>query len=256
MSTNDRHNSSRHAPLSMGADQFREIGHALVDQLASQLEGIPARPVTPDERASAVRDALDLNRSLPEHGTNPAELMARVVPLLFDHSLFNAHPKFFGYITAPPAPIGVLGDFLASALNPNVGSWRLSPAATEVEAQTVRWIAELIGLSPESGGLLVSGGNMANFVCFFAARAARTPWDVRALGGRDQSGRRLRVYASRRRTHGSKKPPTSPASGRTPSAGSRPTLIFGWTWMRSGVSSIAIARPVTSRSLSSALPGA
>ena len=39
----------------------------------------------------------------------------------------------------------MLGDFLASAVNPNVGAWTLSPAATEIEAQTVRWIAELIG---------------------------------------------------------------------------------------------------------------
>ena len=40
----------------------------------------------------------------------------------------------------------------------------LSPAATEIEAQTVRWIAELIGYPDAAGGLLVSGGNMANIV--------------------------------------------------------------------------------------------
>ena len=92
--------------------------------------------------------------------------------LLFDHSLFNGHPRFFGYVTAPPAPIGILGDFLAAAVNPNVGAWMLSPAATEIESQTVRWIAELIGYPVDCGGLLVSGGNMANFVCVLAARAA------------------------------------------------------------------------------------
>ncbi len=36
--------------------------------------------------------------------------------------------RFFGYITAPPAPIGILGDVLAAAVNPNVGAWILSPA--------------------------------------------------------------------------------------------------------------------------------
>ena len=66
----------------------------------------------------------------------------------------------------------MLGDLLAAALNPNVGAWALSPAATEIEAQTVRWIAELIGYPADCGGLLVSGGNMANIVCFLAARAA------------------------------------------------------------------------------------
>jgi glutamate/tyrosine decarboxylase-like PLP-dependent enzyme len=86
-----------------------------------------------------------LNGPLPEEGTDPATLLADLPRQLFDHSLFNAHPRFFGYITAPAAPIGILADFLASALNANVGAWRLGPAATEIETQTVRWIAELIG---------------------------------------------------------------------------------------------------------------
>src|SRR5204863_8567058 len=130
---------------------------------------------------SDVREALDLNGPLPENGTDAVALLLQTARQLFDHSLFNAHPRFFGYITAPPAPIGILGDFLASALNANVGSWTLSPAATEIEAQTVRWIAELIGF-PAGDGLLVSGGNMANMVCLIAARAAAASWDVRADG--------------------------------------------------------------------------
>jgi Pyridoxal-dependent decarboxylase conserved domain len=67
-------------------------------------------------------------------------------------------------------------------INQNVGAFRLSPLATEIEAQTVRWIAELIGYPAGCGGLLVSGGNMANFVCSLAARAAKAPWDVRTKG--------------------------------------------------------------------------
>ena len=61
--------------------------------------------------------------------------------------------------------------------------------ATEIEAQTVRWIAEFIGFPADAGGLLVSGGNMANFVCFLAARTAKAGWDVRkaGLGSRDSA---------------------------------------------------------------------
>jgi glutamate/tyrosine decarboxylase-like PLP-dependent enzyme len=62
--------------------------------------------------------------------------------------------------------------------------------------QTVRWIAELVGYHQECGGLLVSGGNMANLVCFFAARAAGPPWDVRADGVNDGTRPPLRCYAS------------------------------------------------------------
>src|SRR5688572_12898428 len=158
----------RDAPLAMDASTFRTLGHQLVDQLSELLEGIARGPVTRDESPRAVRAALGLEGALPEDGTAPGPLLERTTRLLFEHSLFNGHPRFFGYITASPAPIGMLADLLAASVNPNVGGWTLSPAATEIEAQTVRWIAELIGFPSDSGGLLVSGGNMANMACFFA----------------------------------------------------------------------------------------
>jgi aromatic-L-amino-acid/L-tryptophan decarboxylase len=184
----------RVAPLGMDAQTFRTLGHRLVDQLAAFLESVPSRPVTHNESPSQVRDALGLTGPLPERGTDPAALIDQTARLLFDHSLLNGHPRFFGYITAPPAPIGILGDLLASAVNPNVGAWMLSPAATEIEGQTVRWIASLIGYPEECGGLLVSGGNMANMVGFLAARAAKGGADLREQGV--AAGARLRVYAS------------------------------------------------------------
>ena len=186
----------RRAPLAMDADTFRELGHRLVDQVAGLIEAVPRGPVTRDESPSAVRDAFDANSPMPESGTAAGPLLERTARLLFDHSLFNGHPRFFGYVTAPPSPIGVLGDFLAAAVNANVGAWALSPAATEIECQTVRWIAELVGYPADCGGLLVSGGNMANFVCFLAARAAKAGWNVREQGVFEGPGRRLLVYAS------------------------------------------------------------
>jgi aromatic-L-amino-acid/L-tryptophan decarboxylase len=188
--------SNRQVPLAIDAVTFRSLGHRLVDQVASFLESLPRLPITRDESPTTVRDALNLTSPLPESGTDPGPLLEQTAQFLFTHSLFNAHPRFFGYITAPPAPIGILGDFLAAAVNPNVGAWTLSPAATEIESQTVRWIASLIGYPLSCGGLLVSGGNMANFVCFLAARAAKTRWDVRKHGVSTDSGRKLRVYGS------------------------------------------------------------
>src|SRR5215472_4121749 len=165
--------SNRYAPLAMDAATFRLLGHRLVDQVAGFLESVPLGPVTRDESPSAVREALNLTGPLPESGMDPGLLLEETAQLLFAHSLFNAHPRFFGYITAPPAPIGILGDFLAAAVNPNVGAWTLSPAATEIESQTVRWIASLIDYPTNCGGLLLSGGNMANIICFLTARAAK-----------------------------------------------------------------------------------
>jgi glutamate/tyrosine decarboxylase-like PLP-dependent enzyme len=185
----------REAPLALDAEQFRAIGHALVDQIAASLDAIPRGPVTKDRTPAAVREALGLNGRLPARGTDAATLLSSTATQLFEHSLFNGHPRFWGYITSSPAPIGILGDLLAAALNPNVGAWTLSPAASEIEAQAVRWIAELVGYPTDCGGLFVSGGNMANFVCFLAARAARAGFDVRR-DGLVAAGRQLLVYAS------------------------------------------------------------
>jgi glutamate/tyrosine decarboxylase-like PLP-dependent enzyme len=187
----------RTAPLSMDADEFKTLGHELVDQIAELLASVPSRPVTPPALSpQAIRDAFGLENALPERGMPADALLTETARQLFECSLFNAHPRFFGYITAPPAPIGILGDFLASALNANVGMWTLAPAATEIEGQTIRWLAELIGF-PAGDGLLVSGGNAANINCFIAARAAVADWDVRREGVGAGRGRQLVAYASK-----------------------------------------------------------
>jgi aromatic-L-amino-acid/L-tryptophan decarboxylase len=194
---NDNHHHSRTAPLDISSERFRALGHRLIDEIADFLGSLHTRPVTPAESPAQVRAAFDAARPLPEDGTDPQALLNRAASLLFDHSLFNGHPRFYGYITAGPAPIGILADLLAAAVNPNTGAWKLSPLATEIEAQTIRWLAQFIGYYPAScGGLLVSGGNMANLTGFLAARAAAHP-AVRKQGvaGAPDSPR-LCLYAS------------------------------------------------------------
>ena len=188
--------SVRDAPLRMDAQEFRRVGHALVDAIAAGLAAIPDGPVTTGEAPLDIQALLQAGAPLPDGGTDAGALLKEAGELLFGHSLFNGHPRFFGYITASPAPIGILGDLLASAVNANVGAWRLSPMASEIEAQAVRWVAELIGYPVSCGGLFVSGGNMANMVGLFAARAAAADWDVRAKGVGADGARRLAVYAS------------------------------------------------------------
>jgi glutamate/tyrosine decarboxylase-like PLP-dependent enzyme len=176
-------------------EDFRAIGHRLVDTLADFLGQLPARPVTRGETPSEVRRAVVGDHPLPDSGTDPAILVSRATELLMKHSLFNGHPRFFGYITSSATPIGAFADFIAATVNCNVGAWKLAPAATEIEAQAVRWIAEFTGYPSDCGGLLVSGGNMANLVCFLAARAVQSGVDVRQAGVRACS-RALRCYCS------------------------------------------------------------
>ncbi len=158
------------APIDMSSETFRALGHKLVDDVAAALEHIRDLPVSPGAKPSEIRSLLG-DPHIPENGSDPAQILSDATSLLFENSTFNGHPKFFGYITASAAPIGILGDLLAAAVNPNAGAWILSPAATEIELQTIRWMAQLTGFPADAGGIFVSGGNMANMVCFLAAKA-------------------------------------------------------------------------------------
>ena len=185
---------NRAAPLAMSSKEFRELAAQLIDRIADFLDSLPQRPVTRAESPAVVRQALAAERALPERGVDPAQLLHHAADLLFDHSLFNGHPRFWGYITSSAAPIGALAELLAAAVNPNVGAWLLSPMASEIEGQTIRWIAEMLSFPVDCGGLFVSGGNMANLVCFLAARQAKATSDVRTKG---MDGTPMRVYCSK-----------------------------------------------------------
>jgi aromatic-L-amino-acid decarboxylase len=188
---------TRSAAIDIAPEEFRELGHRLIDQISDFLHRMPEGKVTPGDEPDALKEVLGAGKELPANGTQPSVLLDRAAQLLFNHSLFNGHPRFWGYITSSPAPIGMLGDLLATAVNSNVGSWKLAPMATEIESQTVRWIADLIGYPVDCGGLLVSGGNMANFVGFLAARKAKADWDIREQGIGAKDAKRFVVYASK-----------------------------------------------------------
>lgn len=191
----EQSNHSRDAEIEIEPEAFRKIGHELIDRIADFLKDLPQMPVSHNRNHLELRRILG-EAPLPEQGTDPAVLLREATDLMFQHSVQIGHPRFWGYIIGAPAPIGTLADLLAAVINPNVGGWILSPIATEIEAQTVRWLAELIGYPSDCGGLLVSGGNMANFVPFVAARKAKAPWNVREQGMFAGEGQRLRVYVS------------------------------------------------------------
>jgi len=187
--------SMRQSPLEMNGNTFRTLGHDLVDQIADFLDSLPQKPVTRETTPAKLQQILG-GSSIPERGREPALLLSETSNLLFENSLFNGHPRFWGYITSSAAPIGALGDLLAASVNSNVGAWDLAPIATEIETQTVRWIAELIGYPPDCGGILSSGGNVANFIGFLAGRQDKAGWNIRTEGMHGGSSHQLRVYVS------------------------------------------------------------
>ncbi len=178
---------SRNPVIDMDSEKFKLLGHQLIDNIGDFLDSIKNRPVTTGE-SPVVLKALLGDRNLPETGGSPDEILGEACRLLFNHSLLNGHPKFFGYITSSPAPLGALADLLAAIVNPNAGANILSPMATQIERQTIRWLAELIGVDISYGGILVSGGNMANITAFLTA------CKVKGLRSRNDPATDLRDY--------------------------------------------------------------
>tara|TARA_R110002073_G_scaffold14998_1_gene60120 strand:+ start:41995 stop:43482 length:1488 start_codon:yes stop_codon:yes gene_type:complete len=181
--------------VEINKSEFRKMGYELIDTISDFFEGISEKPVTTSKTPKELQKVLG-NLSLPENGLPAEKLIASASKLLIDHSLFNGHPKFFGFITSSATPIGALADLLAASINPNVGGQILSPMATEIEKQTIQWLAEFIGVSPNYGGVLVSGGNMANFTAFLAARTAKAPKNIKE-DGLSTATKQLITYCSK-----------------------------------------------------------
>ena len=179
----------------MSPDIFRRIGHSLVDSIADFLVRLPDAPTASPLLPDAMRATLG-RRDMPEKGTDIAPVIEKFSELFFDQSTHNGSPRFWGYITSSAAPVSALADLLAAAVNPNCGAWALSPIATEVENESIRWMAEFMGLPGKWDGVLVSGGNMANIVGFYVARKAKATWDIRAKGVAHPDSRRLVLYGS------------------------------------------------------------
>jgi len=184
----------RRSVFDMPASEDRSLGHELVDRIAAFYETLDDRKLVPEADAVALRSLLG-DGELPERGRDAAGLLEELAPQFFDQSLHNGHPRFMGYITSSAAPIGVLADLLAAALNTNLGKWDLSQLASAVEKQAVSWIADIIGYDRDASGLMVSGGNMANFAAFVTARTAMAPWPLRTEGNYGDA-RRLTAYVS------------------------------------------------------------
>jgi len=183
----------RMTPLNMDAETFRQNGHLLIDRIAAFLESFPGRPVTTGEQPREIRAILG-EGSLPLNGIATENIFHHAMELLFEHSLLNGSPRFWGYITSSPAPAGILADLLAASVNANVGAYILSPMATEIEKQAIQWVAEFIGFPKNCGGLFVSGGNMANITGLLAARKAKATWNIRKTG---LGNRQMLIYCSK-----------------------------------------------------------
>ena len=152
--------------------EFRDAGHRLVDLLADFLDTAEERPLFPRIEPADVTRLFD--EPLPEDASTLDSVIDAVESKVLPNATQLSHPGYFGLITPSPLPTGILGDFIASALNQNIGVYSLGPAAIAIERRTLRWLTDLAGYGPEAGGNLTSGGMMANFLGMKLARDAIT----------------------------------------------------------------------------------
>jgi aromatic-L-amino-acid decarboxylase len=91
----------RESPIEISKEEFKQIGHELIDTIAGFIDTIPGRPVTTGASPAEVQAILG-NNPLPENGQPASTILSHAADLLTNHSLLNGHPKFLGYITSSP----------------------------------------------------------------------------------------------------------------------------------------------------------
>jgi glutamate/tyrosine decarboxylase-like PLP-dependent enzyme len=166
---------ARAATLDVSPEELRELARVFNDLTAAYIGEPEALPVFPETSSAQVTELFA--RELPSEPVG-LEALARGCAEVLRHSRQNGHPRMFGYVASPAAPAGAYATLLASALNSNVTSWRSAPSATAVERTVVRWLAEMIhyagaGVNETCGGLLTSGGSMANLNALFVAHRSK-----------------------------------------------------------------------------------
>lgn len=159
------------------ARAFTERAAALYEELLAKLPGLP---ITHGRTASEVREAVAIE--VPEEPMPDEELFTYLREVVFEHSTLPGHPRFMAYVSGAGTVPGAAADLLAAGVNMNAGGWMLSPAATEIELRLTGTFASWFGMPAGSGGIIVSGGAMANFVALKVARDHRAGWDVRRDG--------------------------------------------------------------------------
>lgn len=170
----DMREEGRASSLDIAAEEARELAARAVGLALECLAPEGATPVFPDTSAEQVARLFRL--PLPSEGAGLDALESDFREIT-RHVRLNNHPRMFGYVASPATHAGAFAALVAASLNANVTSWRSSPAATEVERTVVGWLAEMIGYAHAEetcGGLLTSGGSMANLVALYVAHRTKS----------------------------------------------------------------------------------
>ncbi len=132
-------------------------------------EGQVSTPRSPEELAKR------FDEEFPLDGRPVAEIVERLEREVLADANKYCHPMYMGHQTSAPLAVGVWMESVIGALNQSLAVSEMSPTATAIEHQIVRWLSKLAGYGDGAGGTLTSGGTEANFTAMLAARNAAMP---------------------------------------------------------------------------------
>ncbi len=138
---------------------MQRVSQQILDHLSGAALGSPLPSSAPAQFSALLPD-------LPA-GT---EVLLEQIQQVLDRAMNPAHPGYLGHMDPLPSTFSLLGDWVAVALNNNMLSVEMSPPFSRLEPLLLREIAQMFGLGAEAGGLLVSGGSLANLQAIAVAR--------------------------------------------------------------------------------------
>jgi aromatic-L-amino-acid decarboxylase len=147
---------------------MRRIVDEAMRRIVDHIESLPEQPAQNVE--GATEEARALIEPLPERGEAYESLIAKLFDQYIPRSFNAAGPGYLAYIPGGGVFHAAVADLIADSVNRYVGVCAASPLLAQIEANVVRWFCQIIGLPRGSGGVLTSGGSLANFTAIATAR--------------------------------------------------------------------------------------
>ncbi len=159
--------------LELDEDAMRDLLARAGELVVRHVASLPSQPT------HAVKGGLKVARSLreplPERGAPVPRLLRTLFGKVLPHSLNTASPGYLAYVPGGGLFQSAVADLIALATNRYTGIWLAAPALVQLEQNVIEWLCGIVGLPSKSGGLLTSGGSMANLIALVAARRDRLP---------------------------------------------------------------------------------
>ncbi|MFL6414687.1 MAG: pyridoxal phosphate-dependent decarboxylase family protein [Bryobacteraceae bacterium] len=155
-------------PNETTVEEFRAAGYKHIDWIANYLSDPRKYPVYPNIRPGDL--TAKLPTSAPESGDSLDAIFSDFESLILPALTLWNHPRFFGYFSISSTPAGILAELLAATVNVNAMLWKSSPAATELEQVTLRWLRDWVGLSDQFFGIIYDTASVGVMQALGAAR--------------------------------------------------------------------------------------